>query len=59
MMFITAEDESAVFDFVIMPNIYQMYQSKLVKDAILLFEGFVDKETSMLVRKIRSFDDQN
>ena len=56
MMFVTAEDESSAFDFVMMPNIYQMYQSKLVKDAILCFEGFIDKETSMLVKKLRSFD---
>lgn len=56
MMFVIAEDETASFDFVIMPNIYQMYQSKLVKDEILCFEGFIDKETSMLVKKIRYFE---
>lgn len=57
MMFVTAEDESGMFDFVVMPNLYQMYQEKLVKDAMIYFEGFIDKETSMLVKKIQYFDE--
>lgn len=58
MMFVSAEDESGMFDFVIMPNLYQMYQHKLNKDAIIYFEGYIDKETSMLVKKLYAIEEQ-
>lgn len=52
MLFAVGSDETAKFDLVCMPNIYQAHQEDLVKGSDLYIEGIIDKENSCLVKKI-------
>lgn len=58
MMFVVVNDETGKFDVVCMPNIYQEYQSILVKGNYLLVDGKIDKENSCLAKKLTKIDQQ-
>lgn len=56
MMFVMASDETAKFDLVCMPNIYELHSQHLVKGNYLYVEGFIDKENSCLVKKLTKIE---
>lgn len=56
MMFVVVNDETGKFDLVCMPNVYQQYQSILVKGNYILVEGKIDKENSCLARKLTKIE---
>ena len=52
MCFVSASDESADYDFVVMPRLYSQHQSELIKGNYLYFEGDIDDRDSCLVKKM-------
>lgn len=56
MMFMMVNDETAKFDLVCMPNIYELHQQDLVKGNYLYIEGVIDKENSCLVKKLTKIE---
>ena len=52
MCFVSASDESADYDFVVMPRLYMQHQSELVKGNYMYFEGDIDERDSCLVKKM-------
>lgn len=52
MVFAVAGDETSKFDLVCMPNIYNEHAEDLVKGQYLYVEGIIDKENSILVKKL-------
>ena len=44
VMFITIEDETAIANIVIWPNIFKKYRNLLINSSILCFEGYVQHE---------------
>lgn len=53
MAFVEVSDDSAKFDLVIMPNIYEIYRNELIIHDYILVEGKIDKETSCLVQRLK------
>ena len=56
MMFVEVSDDSARFDVVVMPNLYERTKDFLKKGAVILVEGNVDREESCLARSIQSIE---
>lgn len=52
MAFVVGYDEAGDIDLVIMPNLYQRILNDLKNQSILSVEGVIEKENSMLVRKV-------
>lgn len=52
MAFVVGYDESGDMDIVIMPNLYQRILNDLKNQSILIVEGIIEKEGSILARKI-------
>ena len=55
MVFVDLVDDSGEISLAVMPNMYQIYASKLVKGKYILFEGKADKQGSCLPRKLEIF----
>lgn len=55
MAFVDLVDDSGEISLAVMPNMYQIYASKLVKGKYILFEGKADKQGSCLPRKLEIF----
>ena len=53
MCFADISDDSGDLSLVIMPNLYSEFQAGLVKGKYIYFEGNIEKEASVLVKKIR------
>ena len=48
MMFVEVADDSARFDVVVMPNLYERTKDILKKGAVILVEGKIDREEKPL-----------
>ena len=53
MMFVEVSDDSARFDVVVMPNLYERTKDILKKGAVILVEGTIDREESCLAKAIQ------
>lgn len=53
MMFVEVADDSARFDVVVMPNLYERTKDILKKGAVILVEGKIDREESCLAKSIQ------
>ncbi len=53
MMFVEVSDDSARFDVVVMPNLYERTKDILKKGNVILVEGNIEREGSCLARSIR------
>lgn len=53
MMFVEVSDDSARFDVVVMPNLYERTKEILKKGAVILVEGMIDREESCLAKVIQ------
>ena len=53
MAFVDISDDSGDLSLVVMPNLYNENQAVLVKENYLYFEGNMEKEASLLVKKLR------
>ena len=53
MCFVDISDDSGDLSLVVMPNLYSENQAVLVKENYLYFEGNMEKEASLLVKKLR------
>ena len=56
MMFVEVSDDSARFDVVVMPNLYERTKDLLKKGAIILVEGNIDRPQSCLARTIQAVE---
>lgn len=56
MLFALVNDETAKFDLVCMPQIYEVHEKSLVKGNYLYVEGVIDKENSCLVKKLTKIE---
>ena len=56
MAFVTVSDETGDFDLVLMPKEYSSYQNQFAKGKYLLFSGNIDREGSILVKRMRVFE---
>ncbi|MDD6467798.1 MAG: DNA polymerase III subunit alpha [Erysipelotrichaceae bacterium] len=59
MCFVSANDESMDYDFVIMPNIYLSQQQDFVKGNYLYIEGVINERDSCLVKKVIQYKNQD
>ena len=55
MAFVDLIDDSGEISLAVMPNLYQLYATKLVKGKYVLFEGKADKQGSCLPKKLQIF----
>lgn len=53
MAFVNVHDEMMQFDLVVMPNIYQTHEKKLIKGNYLYIEALIESDTKCLVRKLQ------
>ncbi len=56
MMFVEVSDDSARFDVVVMPNLYERTKDILKKGAVILVEGNIDREESCLAKSIQAVE---
>jgi len=56
MCFVSGSDETADYDFVFMPLLYQQNQQDLQKGNYLYIEGNIDKRDSCLVKKMIKYE---
>lgn len=60
MAFVEVSDDTGDFSLVVMPDLYQRYMSELKKGVNVLFSGNIEKEGSLLVKKLEVIrDEQN
>ena len=57
MAFIDIVDETGTLNLVIMPDLYAIFETKLLVDSFISFEGIIEKEDSCLVKKINIFEE--
>ena len=53
MAFVDVFDDTCTISLAVMPDIYKMYQGIIIKDKFIIFEGRLEKENSVLVKKIK------
>ena len=60
MAFIEVSDDTGDLSLVVMPDLYKRYLGELKKGANILFSGNIEKEGSLLVKKLEVIaDEQN
>ena len=53
MAFVDVVDDTSVVSLAVMPNTYKMYQGIIKEDKYIIFEGQLEKEDSLLVKKLQ------
>ena len=53
MCFVDLSDDSGDISLAVMPRLYSEHQEELVKENYLYFEGELEREASVLVRRLR------